>query len=786
MYFLNKTLWAVCLLILLSPATALAQGKTESLQSVDRPAIDAPASTDDAASDASGTYEIIQFIEVEGSQRVEADTVRSYMSLRPGMRDDPELVDQSLKSLFASGLFADVKIIRQRGGLVVQVVENPIVNRIIYEGNKQIKEKDLLEESTLRPRQVYTRAKVQDDVEHYIELYRRAGRFAAKVEPKVIQLEQNRVDVVFEIREGEVTKVRSINIIGNEAFSDNRLREEITTKESRWYKFFSSSDKYDPDRIAYDRELLRRFYLSKGYADFRVVSSLAELTRDGKAFFITFNVEEGSVYSFGTAKVSNNVEALDEKILAGAIKHEAGQRYNAKRIDDTVDELTKILGTQGYAFADVRPRVRRNKKENIVTVEYRITEGPRVYVERININNNVRTRDSVIRREMRLDEGDAFNRVLLSRSEKNIRSLDYFSEVEITEQPGTEADQTIIDIDVEEQATGELSLGIGYSSTENFSSQVSIVERNLLGRGQLLSFAASVSSQVQTFNVKFAEPYFLNRDLYASINLFRTLTDYDTEENLETEQTGIGASVGFPLSENGRITFFSRVLVDELVNDAYRSSDGAFLRPYEDLKTTFGYNYYIDRKDDVLEPTEGWDFFFSQELAGPAGDVSYLKSTVIYDYYRPFWEEWIFHGRATAGGIFAYDDDLVSYNDHFFPGGRVIRGFKRSGVGPRDLSTNYVLGAKQYVAGTLETQLPLGIPKDMGIKGYLFTDFGYLGKTDVSANNVVDDFSFRATYGLSFSWKSPFGPVRFDLARPIVDEDYDDPQFFRFTAGTRF
>lgn len=795
MRFLFTVFCAIFLLSTLSVMSVFApayaqekpQGKPESLQATEEAEKIQPETTttiDLTDADA------IKFIDISGSQRVEAETVRSYMALRPGMRDDPELVDQSLKSLFASGLFADVKIFRERGGLVVKVVENPIVNRVIYEGNDQIEEDDLLEESTLRPRQVYTRAKVQDDVDHYIELYRRAGRFAAKIEPKVIQLPQNRVDVVFEIQEGEVTKVRSINFIGNKAFSDGRLREEVTTKESRWYKFFTSGDKYDPDRVAYDRELLRRFYLSKGYADFRVISSLAELTRNGKEFFISFNIEEGEVYTFGDATVSNKVKELNEEILEGVVRHESGQKYNSKRIDDTVDDLTKILGTQGYAFADVRPRVRRNKNDHIVNIEYLISEGPRVYVERININNNTRTKDSVIRRELRLDEGDAFNRVLLSRSERNIKGLNYFKEVEITEQPGTEPDQVIIDIDVEEQSTGELSLGLGYSSTENFSSQFAIVERNLLGRGQTLRFSTSVSSQVQTFNLSFAEPYFLSRDLYASIDIFNTRTDYETERDLETTQTGIGFSVGFPLSENGRITLFSRVLTDELVNDAFATAGNrGFLHPYQDLKTVLGYSYYIDTKDDVFDPTQGWDFLLSQELSGPAGDVNYLRTTMVYDYYQSFWENWIFHARASAGAIFAYDDDIVSYNDHFFLGGSTFRGFKRSGLGPRDLTTDYALGAKNYIAGTLETQVPLGLPKDIGIKGYIFTDFGYIGGTDVvggATSVIVDDFRPRATYGISFSWKSPFGPVRFDLARPIIEVSSDNSQFFRFTAGTSF
>ena len=444
----------------------------------------------------------IQFIEVEGSQRVEADTVRSYMILKPGMTADPVLLDQSLKSMFASGLFADVTIRRERGGLIVTVVENPIVNRVIFEGNDKLDDDDLYEESSLRPRQVYTRSKIQNDVEKFVELYRRSGRFSAKVEPKVIQLPQNRVDVVFEIEEGETTRVRSINFIGNKRFDDDRLREEISTQESRWWRFLSSNDKYDPDRIAYDSDLLRRFYLSKGYADFRVISSFAELTRDGKKFFVTFNVEEGEKYEFGDSVIDTKLKDVNIQELEQLIRHETGRVYNSKKVDDTVDDLTEALGAKGYAFADVRPRVRRNRKDLIVNITYRIQEGPRVYVERINVNNNVRTQDRVIRREMYLREGDAFNRALLNKSERNIKALNFFGEVEITETPGDDEDSVVLDIDVEEQSTGELAFGIGYSSVEDLSTQFSIVERNLLGRGQLLSLSTSISSQRTFLNLK--------------------------------------------------------------------------------------------------------------------------------------------------------------------------------------------------------------------------------------------------------------------------------------------
>ena len=390
----------------------------------------------------------IKFIRVEGTQRVEEETVLAYMLVREGLKDEPSLVDQSVKTLFSSGLFADVTIRREEGGLIVTVVENPIVNRVSFEGNSAIRDETLSKEGILSARQIYTRAKVQDDVERQIELYRRSGRFAVRIEPKVIQLPQNRVDLVFEISEGPTTAVRAINFLGNRAFSDAELRDIVLTRESRWWRIFSGNDNYDPDRVAYDRELLRQHYLSKGFADFRVVASNAELTRDGEAFFINFVVEEGLKYKFGGARVSTSLDTLDIIQLEEQVLHRAGDQYDRRVLDKTVDALTKTVGESGFAFATVRPRSRLTEETQTVDIEYVINEGARVYVERININGNTRTRDDVIRREMRLVEGDAFNKVLLSRSERSVRGLNFFSDVEIAESPGTEDDQTIIDVNV--------------------------------------------------------------------------------------------------------------------------------------------------------------------------------------------------------------------------------------------------------------------------------------------------------------------------------------------------
>ena len=741
---------------------------------------------DDTAAITVEESQTIEFIRVEGTQRVEEETVRAYMVVQEGMADDVDLVDRSVKTLFGSGLFSDVTIRRSEGGLVVSVVENPIVNRVSFEGNSAINDDSLTKEGELQPRQVYTRARVQDDVERFIEIYRQSGYFASRIEPKVIQLPQNRVDVIFEINEGPVTGIRSINFLGNKAFDDDRLREEIITSETRWWRFFSSTDSYDPDRLNYDRQRLRRFYLSKGYADFRVINSSAELTRNGEEFFGVFNIDEGRLFTFGPGKVSSTVESIDVESLQSAIVHEEGSKYDLRKIEDTEDALTKLLGEKGFAFADIRARTRRDREANLILVEYVIEEGPRVYIERININGNDRTQDEVLRREIRISEGDAFNRVLLERSRRNLRALGYFSSVEIEESPGSEEDKTIIDVNVVEQSTGELTFGVGYSSAESLTTEFAIAERNLLGKGQKLNLRVGVSSEVQRYSLSFTEPFFLDRRLAAGFSLFNTENDYDNEADLETRSTGVGAQVAFPLSEDGRLSLFINLSEDELLN----TSTSSLVNPsYQDFKQELGYYFSIDKRDDAIDPTAGWNFGFGQDLAGPAGDITFLRSTMVANYYYEIAEGWLFHGRGTAGLIYDYDGGTVNYSDRFFKGGSSFRGFDRSGVGPRQISTGYSLGANRYVVATTEVSLPLGIPKDVGMKANAFIDFGFLGDTDsVSsvANDIEDEFAFRATTGLSISWRSPFGPVRFDFARALAKEDYDDTRFFRFSVGTRF
>lgn len=733
---------------------------------------------------------IISAIDVQGNQRIEAETVLSYMSIQPGQPYTPEAVDASIKSLFQTGLFADITIHPEGSKLIVSVVENPVINRVAYEGNSAIKNDDLDKEVQLKARAIYTRSKVQSDVTRIIELYRRGGRFSATVEPKVIQLPQNRVDLVFEITEGPKTKIASINFIGNKEYGDGKLREIISTSESAWWKFFSSSDSYDPDRLNYDRELLRRFYLQNGYADFRVVSAVADLSRDDSAFHITFTVDEGQVYDFGKIEIKTKLAKLDKETLAVLLTTKEGDRYDASKIDKSVDALTYAAGTNGYAFAEVRPRVTRDREKRLINLTYAITEGPRVYVEKINITGNSRTLDRVIRRQFKMSEGDAFNRVLLDDSEKKIRGLQYFSKVDITKQPGTAPDKTIINVNVQEQSTGSLSLSAGFSSVDSAVAGITLAEANFLGKGLQLSTSLSLSLKRQLVEFHYTDPYFLDRDLTGGVDLYGSETDYQDEASYDLRTTGGGFRFGFPLTDNSRLLTRYQLRNEEIFNVDATASKAVRDAAGKELRSLVGYDYYLDHRNDPVDPTGGFDFMLSQDFSGVGGTVHYLSTQILAHTYLPITEDFLTSYRLDAGYITGMGED-VGLNDRFFKGGNDFRGFKRGGLGPRDTSSfnNDALGAQAYVFGSGEVTFPNGIPEALGIRTSLFVDGGYIGIADETPSagfTPEDEFAPRASVGLSVYWKSPFGPVRVDLSNVLLKEDYDETELFRFSAGTSF
>lgn len=730
-------------------------------------------------------------IEINGNQRIEAETIRSYMQLSSTDRFEPAAIDRAFKSLFATGLFADVAFDRRGNILIVNIVENPVINRLVFEGNEEIEDDVLQQEIQLRPRVVYTQARVQSDTQRIIDIYQRSGMYNVQVEPKIIRLDQNRVDLVFEITEGEETLVERIDFVGNEAFSDGSLRDEILTREASFWNFLSDADIYDPDRIAVDEEALRRFYNEEGYADFRVVSSVVELSPDQTAFFLTFTVEEGVRYKIGTIEIVSTLRDLDPEGLYDLITFDEGDWYDVSEVDQSVEALVNAIGTLGYAFVDVRPRYNRDPEGGVMDVTFEIQEGPRVFIDRIDITGNVRTLDEVIRREFRLVEGDPFNATKLQRTEQRIQNLGYFSYVKIDPQPTADADKVRINVEVEEQSTGELTFGIGFSTAEGPLGQIGLRERNLLGRGQDLRLDLSLSGRRSLINLSFTEPYFLDKPLSAGFDIYHTETER-RESSFDERRTGLALRAGFELAEYTRQNWRYRFEY----NDVYDLDDDVSMviadQAGTSYKSALQHVITYDRRDNRFLPHDGYFVSFASEVAGLGGTVRYSSHELAAGYYIPLGELTTFELQGEAGYIHGLGQD-VRVSDSFFVGGANLRGFADGGVGPQDTATGDALGGNIYAVGSIQLSFPLGLPEEYGLGGRVFTDFGTLTHTDGDCGgapatdcNIEDSGSIRASLGFGLTWNSFLGPIAVDLAYPVLKESYDEDEFFRFSIGTRF
>ncbi|MEO1091919.1 MAG: outer membrane protein assembly factor BamA [Pseudomonadota bacterium] len=730
--------------------------------------------------------ETIEAIRVEGNERIELVTVETYLRVRVGDPFDPVALDESLKALFATGLFEDVTLDRDGNTLVIVVRENPIINRIAFEGNLRVDDEALLQEIDLRPRVVYTTARVQTAVGRILEVYRRTGRFAATVEPKIIELDQNRVDLVFEIAEGPLTRVRGITFVGNEAYSDGRLRDVLATSESRFWKFLSTTDTYDPDRLNFDQELLRRFYFQRGFADFEVRSAIAELTPEGDGFFITFTVDEGARYDFGEVAVESRIRDLDPAELEGLVSTDPGDTYNATRIEESILEMSERVGQLGYAFVEITPELRRDREAETIALTYVVNEGPRVFVERIDIVDNVRTLDKVIRRELLLAEGDAFNSLLLRESERRLQALQFFSAVELTTAQGTAPDRVVIQVQVTEQATGELSFGAGFSTTDGPLAAVSLNERNLLGTGRALRAEFAISGRRQDIDFSYTEPWLFGYEADGRIDLFNRSTDLQDEASFDERNTGFLVGVSYPLTRNIEHSVRYSFRQDEIRD--VRDDASVFIRDEIGKSTTsaIGQTFRVDRRDDFDLPSEGYTLRFDQDFAGLGGDRTFLSHELAASYFYPLIDDDLVANVRFAGGyIYGINDD-VSLANRFFVGGNNFRGFSFAGIGPRDSATGDALGGNLYYVGTAELRFPLGLPADLQVYGRTFVDAGTLTDIDVNGPTLEDDGSLRLSAGVGLTWLSPFGPLAIDVGQALIKEDFDRTEVFRFSFGTRF
>jgi outer membrane protein insertion porin family len=734
--------------------------------------------------------QVLREVRVEGVERIEPATVLSYLNLKVGDQPSPQTLDDSLKSLFATGLFADVSLQQQGDTLIVSVIENPIINEIAFEGNDELEDDELLQEIQFRPRQVFTRTKVQADVGRLYQVYRRNGRFSVVIEPKVIKLDQNRVNLVFEINEGDVTTVQSVSFVGNEKFDDDRLRTEIATEEEVWYKFYSSNDRYDPDRLEYDQEQLRRFYLKQGYADFNILSAVAELSDDRKHFFITFTVEEGDRYKISDVNIDSRLRNFDASVLNEHIVVQKGDWYNSDYVQESVDAITDALGDLQYAFVSVKPNINRNREEKTLGVVFEINETPRIFVERINVNGNVRTLDKVIRREFLLSEGDPFNRSKLARSEQRIKNLDFFETSEVEVKPGSAPDKSVIDVNVAEKSTGEVSLGAGFSTNDGPLADFRISERNFLGKGQRLLLGATIAGERTEFDVGFTEPYFMGRDVSAGIDAFHITRDLQDESSFDQRRTGAGFRIGYPLSERWRQSLRYRAERNDITD--VQSDASLFIQQQQGQRDTSAVSQRLtyDDRDSEIFPTEGTYYWLDTEVAGLGGDAQYVSGKTGASYFYPIADQWVFNVLGETGAIGGYSGKDVNINERFFLGGNTFRGFENAGIGPRDAVTRDSLGGNYFYRGTAELSFPIGLPEELGVKGHAFSDVGTIWSIDnedsVPGGTVLDESSLRVSGGLGVSWRSPFGPIRADFALPVTSEDFDEEEFFRFNFGTRF
>ncbi len=766
-------------------------------------------------------------IAVEGNRRVEADTVRSYFKPGPGGRLDAAAIDEGLKALYATGLFQDVRISHRNGRVVVTVVESPVINKVAFEGNKKAKDEQLAAEIQSKPRGTLSRATVQADVQRIVEIYHRSGRYDVTVVPKEIELPNNRVNLVFEIKEGPKTGVKKIIFVGNHAYSSGRLKDVIKTSQSNWLSFLQTTDIYDPDRIEADRDLLRKFYLSHGYADVRIVSAVGEYDPAEKGFIITYTIDEGPLYHVGTVNVISSVQTIDPNVLRSRVRLSSGNVYNADLVEKSVEGMTIEAAKRGYAFATVHPRGERNTEKRLINLTFVIEEGVRAYIERINIRGNTRTRDYVIRREFDIAEGDAYNQALINRAERRLKNLNFFKTVKITTEPGSAPDRVVVNVAVEEMPTGEFSIGGGYSTSDGFLAEVSVTDRNLFGRGQLGRVAVQYGQFARGVQLSYVEPYLFGYRMAGGVDLFWKQTLANDFLSYDTNTVGATFKLGLALSEELSIQprysiYRQEIKLPDFLNDCVLSpaalvNGGGGVLPTDPCYTNgeaslpirielsqgatitslVGYTLAYNTLDNNKNPTNGLYAELSQDFAGVGGDVNFIRTTAEVRNYYEVLPDVVSLVHLQGGNISSWGGKDLRALDHFQMGPNLVRGFAPAGIGPRDLTspTADALGGSLYWGASFELQTPLYfLPKEVGIKLAAFADAGslwdYQGPTfwNVTGEhlNFSNDASVRSSVGVGLIWDSPLGPLRFDFAVPVTKKSYDRTQWFRFSGGAKF
>jgi len=818
----------------------------------------------------------VDSIEVQGNRRVETSTIRSYFKPGPNGKLDQGHIDDGLKGLIETGLFQDVKINQAGGRIVVSVIENPVIGRVVFEGNKKIKDEQLSSEVQSKPRGTLSRPMVQSDAQRIADIYRHAGRYDVTVVPEIIEQPNNRVDLIFTVNEGKKTGINSIEFVGNTTYSSYRLKDVIKTHESNLLSFLGGNDVYDPDRIEADRDLIRRYYLKHGFADVQVVAALTEYDPDKKGFLVTFKIEEGQQYRVATVNFESSIPGLVGTALAPYSRVSVGSLYNAEALEKSVEEMQIEASRRGYAFAIVKPRGDRNFESHTVSITFAIDEGPRTYIERINVRGNTRTRDYVIRREFDISEGDAYNRALVDRAERRLKNLDFFKSVKITTEPGSSSDRVILNVDLEEKSTGDFSVSGGYSTTDGPLAEVSVSERNLLGRGLFGKVSVTYGEFARGVSLSFVDPYLLDYRIGLGLDTYYREQLPNAYISYQTKTIGFSPRIGLSLREDMAVqlrysiyqqdvslpsflnncnnnpnnptlafnpspafanTTAGQALIQQLIPGGVDPSgtglwcyaDGEASLPVrkelaagQTLTSAVGYSFDYNTLDNNKNPTDGLLFDWKQDFAGVGGDVTYLKSAADLKYYTPMVADIVALVHLQGGIMTQVGNNQIRMLDQFQMGPNLVRGFAPNGIGPRDINpfgTQDALGGTQYWGASMEFQMPFWfLPKELGMKGAVYADAGWLGDykgpTDWVATGEVNTPGcirpvnngaafpaspgtclglqydpqniVRTAVGVGLIWQSPFGPLRFDYAIPLTKGPHDIVQQFKFGGGTSF
>lgn len=726
----------------------------------------------------------VKKIEVDGLQRVEKATVLSYLNIHNNSKVSQDKLDSSFKNLYDTGLFSDISFDTATANVLkINVKENPIIGKRAFDGNDKIDDKILEAEVQLGPRSVYDKAKVQQDVQRILDVYRKTGRYSVTVEPKIIEREENRVDLIYEIDEGSAAKIDKINFIGNTHYTSSDLQDEIMSKESRWYRIFSSAEDYDAEKMDYDKELLRRFYTNRGYADFYVQSAMAELSEDHKSFVLTFNLDEGPRYKVNDIKIKSNIEGVETDSLYDDLEIEKGDWYNAQLIEKSTAEMIDSLGKKGFAFVDISSELERDAANGKVDIVFNINESDRIFVNRINISGNDRTEDEVIRREFRLDEGDALNITKLRDSRRNVENLNYFSKIDI-QTDIVDENKADLNVNVEEKSTGYFNIGIGYSTSNGALFRAGVTENNFRGKGQEIGFNMGISQRNKDYNISFTEPYFLGRRLSAGIDLFMEDQDYEDEASYDTRTIGGRTRFGWNYTDN--LYHLARYTLSTSDIKNVKESASEYVKAEKGKATTsaVGQTLVYDKRDSSINTKEGYYLSFGHDFSGLGGNTKYnrfdakaYKFYTLADYYT-------FKFFTTGGYIVGYGGKDIRMSDRYYLGGNNMRGFEVAGIGARDKATDDALGGNWMMYSGAEMTFPIGLD-ELGIKGRTFWDIGALGKPDNFNRQKIDYSSkIRQSVGFGFDWMSPMGKINIDFGFPIVKERYDETEVFRLNFGT--